>query len=206
MTTYGMSETCGGCVYDGRPLDGVRVELDEIGRVVLSGAVVARGYRNRPGHPAFAPPVTAPTGTACRTARSASFRTDDLGEWADGRLRILGRIDDVIVTAGLKITPTRLEAAIAGVPAVAEVVVVGVPDPEWGQRVAAVVVPVDAKKPPRLDDLRRACSAAGIGAALLPRWLTLVDGLPSRGPGKPDRVTATELAGAELARAAPSPR
>jgi O-succinylbenzoic acid--CoA ligase len=129
-----------------------------------------------------------------------------LGEWNDGRLRILGRIDDVIVTGGLKITPTRLEAAIAGVPAVAEAVVVGIPDPEWGQRVAAVVVAVDPKRPPGLDDLQRACTAAGIGDAFLPRWLTLVDGLPSRGPGKPDRAAATALAGAELARAAPSPR
>ncbi len=202
VTTYGMSETCGGCVYDGLPLDGVRVELEETGRVVLGGAVVGRGYRNRPGHPAFAPLQAPPAATA----RSDSFRTDDLGEWCDGRLRILGRIDDVIVTGGLKITPTPMEAVIAGLPAVAEAVVVGIPDPEWGQRVAAVVVAVDPGNPPRLDDLQRACGAAGIGDAFLPRSLTLVDGLPSRGPGKPDRRAATELAAAELARAAPSPR
>jgi O-succinylbenzoic acid--CoA ligase len=206
VTTYGMSETCGGCVYDGLPLDGVRVELEETGRVVLGGAVVGRGYRNRPGHPAFAPLQAPPAATARPTARSTSFRTDDLGEWCDGRLRILGRIDDVIITGGLKITPTRMEAVIGGLPAVAEAVVVGIPDPEWGQRVAAVVVAVDPINPPRLDDLQRACSAGGIGDAFLPRSLTLVDGLPSRGPGKPDRRAATDLAAAELARAVPSPR
>jgi O-succinylbenzoic acid--CoA ligase len=206
VTTYGMSETCGGCVYDGRPLAGTEVKLDENGRVVLSGAMVGRGYRNMPGHPAFGMAVAPPgVATGPRTTGSASFRTDDLGEWVDGRLQILGRVDDVIVTGGLKIAPTRLEAAIAGVAVVAEAVVVGVPDPEWGQRVAAVVVAADPRNPPRLDDLRRACSAAGIGDALLPRSLTLVDALPSRGPGKPDRAAATALAGAELARAAPLP-
>ena len=202
VTTYGMSETCGGCVYDGRPLDGVGVELEELGQVVLSGAVVGRGYRNRPGHPAFASPGAPESATGPRTA---SFRTDDLGEWVDGRLRILGRLDDVIITGGLKIAPTRLEAAIAGLATVAESVVVGVPDPEWGQRVAAVVVAVDRSDPPRLEDLRRACRDAGIDAALQPRSLTVVDELPLRGPGKPDRVTATALAGAELARTAPLP-
>ena len=194
VTTYGMSETCGGCVYDGVPLDGVAVRLDGDGRVLLSGPVVGRGYRNMPDHPAFD-----------RSGPTVIFRTDDVGSWTAGRLRLLGRIDDVITSGGLKITPTSLEAAIAGLPTVSEVVVVGVPDPEWGQCVAAVVVPADASNPPQLIDLRDACLAAGLATALHPRSLTLMPALPLRGPGKPDRTAAAQLAAAELARSVQRP-
>jgi O-succinylbenzoic acid--CoA ligase len=109
-------------------------------------------------------------------------------------LQILGRVDDVIVTGGLKVAPSALEAAIAVLPAVAEVVVVGVPDSAWGERVAAVVVPVATAQPPLLQELRKACDAAGIDKALQPRSVTLVDRLPVRGPGKPDRIAAAGLA------------
>ncbi len=186
VTTYGMSETCGGCIYDGIPLDGVSARLDTDGRVRLTGPVVGRGYRNLPDHPAF--------------DGAGTFRTDDLGDWTDGRLRILGRVDDVIISGGLKITPSHLEAAVAHLASVAEVVMVGIADAEWGQRVAAVVVPADAREPPRLEDLRAACTAAGIGPALQPRSLALVRSLPLRGPGKPDRIAAAGLATGQLAR------
>src|SRR5690606_31710643 len=85
VTTYGMSETAGGCVYDGRPLPGVEVLLDD-DRIVLQGPVVARGYRHRPGYPAFE-----------HDTRGRRFRTSDLGRWTDGRLQVLGRADDVLV-------------------------------------------------------------------------------------------------------------
>ncbi|WP_354531686.1 o-succinylbenzoate--CoA ligase [Nakamurella sp. UYEF19] len=210
VTTYGMSETCGGCVYDGVPLDGIEVTLEPDGRIVLQGPMVGRGYRNLPGHPAF--PLT--TGQ-----RHHTFRTDDLGEWADGRLRILGRIDDVIVTGGLKIAPTTLEEAIARLPGVAEVLVVGVPDATWGQSPAALVVPIRATDQPdtrnataqpdapSLADLRAACDQAGIPRALHPRSLTLVRELPLRGPGKPDRTAAVTLvaSAAVSATMAPTP-
>lgn len=81
VTTYGMSETCGGCVYDGRPLPGVTVSTDEHGRISLAGPVVARGYRGRPGDPAFDRDL----------AGARRFRTDDLGGLVDGRWRVLGR-------------------------------------------------------------------------------------------------------------------
>lgn len=202
VTTYGMSETCGGCVYDGVPLDGLEVTLDPNGRIVLRGPMVGRGYRNMPDHPAFLRTEGPHPGT---------FRTDDLGEWVDGRLRVLGRIDDVIVTGGLKIAPTVLEEAITRLGSVAELVVVGVPDATWGQSPAAVVVPTDPTRPPALADLRRACDHAGIAAALHPRRMLLVDHLPLRGPGKPDRVAAGELVASAapttaLAPTAPPPR
>ena len=179
VTTYGMSETCGGCVYDGVPLDNVTATTDDDGRISLTGPVVGRGYRNLPGHPAFARPGT--------------YRTDDQGAWSDGRLQIVGRIDDVIITGGLKVAPAPLEDSIAALPGVAQVLVVGVPDAEWGRRLVAVVVPTDAGHPPTLDDVQ---SASG---AVRPAALTLVTHLPTRGPGKPDRRAAAELAARQLA-------
>jgi O-succinylbenzoic acid--CoA ligase len=177
VTTYGMSETCGGCVYDGEPLRDVRVRLDQDGRVHLGGPVVARGYR---GLPELTAEVFA----------GAEFRTDDLGELVDGRLRLLGRADDVIVTGGLKVAPAAVEDVLTRLPAVREAVVVGVPDDEWGSVVTAVVVATDATAPPVLDDLR----AAFADRAVAPRRLVVVDALPLRGPGKPDRVAAARLA------------
>ncbi len=184
ITTYGMSETCGGCVYDGRPLDGVAVALEgadpdgatgsAAGRILLSGTVLARGYRRRPGHPAFRP--------------GGEFRTDDLGVLTAGRLTVTGRIDEVIVSGGYKIPPQPVEEALARLPGVGQVVVVGIPDPQWGEVVTAVVVPDGPA--PDLTALRD----ADLPAHQLPRRLLLVDGLPLRGPGKPDRGAVRQLA------------
>ncbi|WP_432547338.1 AMP-binding protein [Kineococcus sp. SYSU DK004] len=201
VTTYGSSETCGGCVYDGVPLDGVVASLDRdpgpvpgpdgaeggAGRLVLAGPVVARGYRGRPGDPAFT-----------RTAAGRAFRTDDtavLG--ADGRVGVLGRVDDVVVTGGLKVAPAAVEAVLAAHPGVREVVVVGVPDPEWGQAVAAVVVPT--ARGCSLEELREVVRQR-LGAPAAPRRLLLLEELPLRGPGKPDRSALRALAAASGAR------
>ncbi|MDM2418889.1 o-succinylbenzoate--CoA ligase, partial [Mycobacteroides abscessus] len=82
VRTYGMSETCGGCVYDGVALDGVEVRIGPEGRISLGGATVAAGYRNIPEHKAF--------------AEHGWFHTDDFGELDEGRLRVLGRLDEAI--------------------------------------------------------------------------------------------------------------
>ena len=105
IRTYGMSETAGGCVYDGVPLDGVRARIDD-GRVVLGGATLAKGYRNPVQPDPFADP--------------GWFRTDDIGAIDDsGLLRVLGRADDAISTGGLTVLPQLVEAALATHPAVA---------------------------------------------------------------------------------------
>jgi O-succinylbenzoic acid--CoA ligase len=185
VTTYGMSETCGGCVYDGRALDGVRVRIDAAGRVLLGGPVVARGYRGRPGLTREVFP---------RDGDLRQFRTDDLGEVGpDGLLRLAGRADDVLVTGGLKVAPGAVEDVLAGLPGVRECLVVGVADPEWGQLVTAVVVAADPSRPPLLEELRAAVLRV-MGAEAAPRRLVVVDALPLRGPGKPDRAAAARLA------------
>src|SRR5918992_1801486 len=127
VTTYGMSETAGGCVYNGVPLDGVRVELDEDGRIRLGGPTLADGYLGDPELTAAA-------------FVDGWFRTGDLGRWRDGRLEVLGRADDVIITGGENVAPAAVERALTAHDRVIAACVVGVPDPEWGQVVAAAVV------------------------------------------------------------------
>lgn len=177
VCTYGMSETAGGCVYDGVPLDGVVVRIDDpspdgVGRVVLGGPMVAHGYRNLADHPAF--------------AEAGWFRTDDLGRLdSDGVLSIAGRADEAILTGGLTVVPQVVEAVIADDPAVAECVVVGLPDDRLGEKVVAVVV---ARRGERLDVNRiRGSVGERLGRYAAPRDVFEVDELPRRGPGKPDR-------------------
>jgi o-succinylbenzoate---CoA ligase len=180
-TTYGMSETCGGCVYDDRPLEGVRVRVVD-GVVQLGGPVVGRGYRGQPRTDAFA-----------SDAGTRWFRTSDLGAWDGKRLQVLGRADDVLVTGGLKVAPQAVEAVLTEAPEVRECLVVGVPDAEWGQRLVAVVVPSAPGTPVPLAALRRRVDAA-LGAHAAPRAVIEVTDLPWRGPGKPDRRAARDLA------------
>ncbi|MBO9555405.1 o-succinylbenzoate--CoA ligase [Cellulomonas sp.] len=184
VTTYGMTETCGGCVYDGRPLDGVRVALDEEGRVLLSGDVLADGYLGRPDLDA-----------ATFTGDPRVLRTNDLGRLDDGILTVLGRADDVILTGGTNVAPAPVEAVLAELPPVAEACVVGVPDAEWGQRVVAVLVLRPGAEPPALDDVR-GLVADRVGPASAPRTVLVVPALPLRGPGKTDRAAVARIAAA----------
>ncbi|NTW41994.1 MAG: AMP-binding protein [Cellulomonadaceae bacterium] len=181
VTTYGMTETCGGCVYDGVPLDGVRVALDD-GVVRIAGPVLAHGYLPGPGPDPF---TTDQGGVRWLTTR-------DLGELADGRLRVVGRRDDTVITGGQKVDPAAVEDVLAGVRGVGQVCVVGVADDEWGQSLTAVVV-ADATGPPALAHLRDAASRT-LGSASAPRRLVLVAALPERGPGKVDRAAVAAMA------------
>ncbi|AKT51207.1 o-succinylbenzoate--CoA ligase [Arsenicicoccus sp. oral taxon 190] len=189
VRTYGMSETSGGCVYDGRPLSCARVRLDE-GRIVLGGAMVADGYLGEPG-------LTARQFVTEDGVRW--FRTDDLGALADdGALTVLGRADDVILTGGLKVAPRVVEDAIlTHVPEVRECVVVGVPDPEWGQVVGALLVGAGGAGADTgwdLDRLRESLRPH-LAAHALPRVAAGADAIPLKGPGKPDRTAARHLLG-----------
>ncbi|NYI58050.1 o-succinylbenzoate--CoA ligase [Cellulomonas soli] len=184
VTTYGMSETCGGCVYDGVPLDGVHVTVADDGRILLDGPVLATGYLGRPDLGAT---------TFVQHGGVRTLRTSDAGRWDEGRLTVLGRLDDVLVTGGVKVAPAAVEDVVAGLPTVAEVCVVGVADPEWGQVVVAVVVPRPGTHGPALDEVRVVVGDR-LGAAAAPRHVLTVDALPGRGPGKTDRRAVTDLA------------
>jgi O-succinylbenzoic acid--CoA ligase len=172
VRTYGMSETAGGCVYDGVPLGGARMRIDD-GRVVLGGATLAKGYRNPVEPDPFAEP--------------GWFRTDDIGAIDDsGALRVLGRVDDAISTGGLTVLPQLAEAALATHPAVADCAVFGVADERLGQRVVAAVVVNTGCAAPTLAELR-AHVASTLSSTAAPREVHIVDELPRRGIGKVDR-------------------
>jgi O-succinylbenzoic acid--CoA ligase len=180
VTTYGMSETCGGCVYDGVPLDGVSVRLRPDGRVELGGPVVFVGYRLRPD-------LTAEALVGGRHV------TQDLGRWApDGRLEVLGRADDVVVSGGVNVPAAMVERVLSGHPGVAACAVVGRADEEWGQRVVAVVQPVDWAAVPSVEELR-AFAAPLLEAAALPREVVALGLLPVLGSGKPDKAAVRTL-------------
>ena len=171
VRTYGMSETAGGCVYDGEPLPGVTVEVDDDeGRVWLAGPQLASGYRNAPDHPAF--------------ARAGWFRTDDAGRLGpEGRLHILGRLDEALSVGGLMLLPQTVEDALRQHPAVVDVVVVGIPDDRLGARPVAAVTLRSAAS---ADDLR-AHVAATLGAHSAPAAVAVLDSLPTLPGGKVDR-------------------
>ena len=179
VRTYGMTETCGGCVYDGLPLDGVQMRIDKSGQVQLAGPMLFDGYVDQPRDDAW-------------------FATADRGEFDDdGRLWILGRMDDVVVSGGVNIPLPAVERALRQVEGVGDVTVVGVDDAEWGSRVVAAVVPANAVclDGLRLDLLRDAVTEGGLPRAWAPRQLLLVDELPLVPGGKVDRAHLRGLAG-----------
>jgi O-succinylbenzoic acid--CoA ligase len=180
VRTYGMSETAGGCVYDGVPLDGVTLRIDD-GRVVVGGTTLAKGYRNQPHPDPF--------------AEAGWFRTDDLGVVDDsGVLSVLGRADDAISTGGLTVLPQPVEAALRTHPAVADCAVFGLPDERLGQRVVVAVVPATGSTAPSLDELRAHVTKT-LDHTAAPRELHIVDALPLRGIGKLDRTALARLLG-----------
>jgi len=172
VTTYGMTETCGGCVYDGLPLDGVRVDIRG-GRIWISGPVLFTGYWGEPGEPG-------------EPDQAGWFQTGDLGRLDDdGLLTISGRADDVINTGGHKVLPAEVAAALAACPGVKDVAVVGQQDPEWGERVIAVVVAADPGDPPTLKMLRMHVKER-LPRYAAPSRVVLVDAVPMLPSGKPD--------------------
>ena len=168
VTTYGMTETGSGVVYDGVPLDGVEVSFGAHAEIRLKGPMLLRAYRDG--------------STPC--GPDGWLATGDAGHFdAAGRLHVDGRLSDLVVTGGENVWPAAVEAILRGHPAVAQVAVGGRPDPEWGQRVVAWVVPTRAGDPPALDALRGLVrEQLGVWAA--PSQLVLVDTLPLTAIGK----------------------
>lgn len=167
VTTYGMTETGSGIVYDGRPLPGAEVRVID-GEIHVRGPMLLRGYRD---------------GTDPKDA-DGWFPTGDAGEIdADGVLHVHGRLGDLVITGGENVWPAEVETVLLAHPKVREVLVRGVPDTEWGQLVTAVVVPVDVSDPPTLDELR-GFAREHLAAYAAPRRLDLVEALPRTTSGK----------------------
>ena len=171
VATYGMTETCGGVVYDGVAFAGSRARIADDGAIEVHGQTLFDGYRSDP-------PATAAAFTV-----DGWLRTGDLGSIEDGRLLVHGRADDAIRTGAETVWPGEVEGVLATHPKVADVAVAGRPDPDWGRHVAAWILPADPSSPPTLEELRALCrvSLAGFKA---PRELILVDSLPRTPSGK----------------------
>ena len=172
VETYGLTESCGGVVYEGLPLRDMEVRIGGSGEIELRGPMLMLGYRSDP------------EGTRRVLSPDGWLRPGDAGVIdAEGRLRVLGRLDDLIKSGGEKVWPAEVEEALRSHPKVREVAVGGRPDPEWGERVVAFVVPLDPADPPTLEDLR-AAAAARLPRHKAPRELVLVSELPRTSSGK----------------------
>lgn len=178
VRTYGSTETSGGCVYDGLPLRGVTVRIDD-GEVQIAGPTLADGYLGDHDDTTF---FHDRLGTRW-------YRTGDAGIIEDGRLRVRGRLDNVIVSGGVNISLDRVERVVRGVPGLSGAVVIGVPDHRWGEASVVVTTRGEAlrrSESVQLEEARRAV-AAEIGAHARPARLVLVDELATLPSGKPDR-------------------
>jgi len=175
VATYGLTETMGGVVYERRPLHGVEVRIGEGGAIELHSPTVLRCYRTENGED---------------DPKSADgwLRTGDVGEIdLDGLLSVHGRADDVVVTGGEKVWPDGVEAVLRRLPGVADVAVVGRPDPEWGQQVVAVVELATGGVPPTLEAARAAVKEV-LPPWCAPRALEVVAALPRTSSGKVRRT------------------
>lgn len=182
VATYGSAETCGGCVYDGMPLDGVAVALDRDGRIRIGGPTLFAGYQ---GDPAL----------TAEALVDGWFVTSDAGRLdEDGRLRVLGRVDDVIVSGGVNVPGPAVAARLREHPAVEAAEVLGVPDEEWGNRVVAfVVAPADPSGDGLLAELRDWVADVH-PRSWAPARLVRLDAIPLLPNGKPDRIALRGLA------------
>ncbi|MXG90156.1 AMP-binding protein [Nocardioides sp. YIM 123512] len=181
VATYGSAETAGGCVYDGVPLDGVAVATERDGRLRVSGPTLFDGYDGDPE-------LTA------RVLVDGWFRTEDAARIdEDGRLQLLGRLDDVVVTGGVNVPAPAVARRLREHPAVREAEVLGVPDEEWGNRLVAFVVVDPAGYDLPLDEVR-AWVAEAHPRSWAPRELVRLDAVPLLANGKTDRMALRRLA------------
>ncbi len=170
-TTYGLTETGGGCVHNGHPMIGVEVTIDpKTDEILVRGQITMSGYR-----------LDEPATKAAFTPDGA-LRTGDLGRMLPGGVLQVGdRRKDVIISGGVNVSPTAVEHVLLLHPAIRDVCVVGLPDPEWGERVVAFVVPVRKGLPPSLADMR-AFAQSRLSGPELPREIRMVEEIP-RSPG-----------------------
>lgn len=183
MASYGLTESCamvtlvrpgaGGAQRRtaGQALPGVDLRIAADGVIELRGPMVMRGY------------LDDPEATAA-SLRDGWLRTGDLGELdADGCLRVLSRRDDLIVSGGENVYPAEIEHALREHPAVADAVVVGVPDEQWSEVPLAFV----ELRAPGEPDLR-AFLEPRLARYKIPR-IAFIDAIPRLANGKPDRTT-----------------
>lgn len=181
LPTYGMTETASqvatrplrDALHPGtsaEPLPGAEIRTDRLGRIEVRGPMVSPGYLGEPGRD------------------QEWFRTSDVGRFVDGRLEVLGRADDVIITGGENVHPAEVESVLADVAGVIDVAVIGVAHPRWGQEIVAVVEGTAA-----VGALERHARYHLAGFKIPKRWI-VVASLPRLSIGKVDRRAIRSLA------------
>ena len=172
VETYGMTETCGGCVYNGQPLRGVEVRINEIGVIEIRGEVLATHYLGS---------------SNLFRLNDGWFTTNDLGEIVNGTLRILGRSDDVIITGGENLSLTAIEAVLSIRFPELECAAFSINDPQWGQALHLAIVGQANEA-----DISQYLEAA-LGQIAKPKGIHAIDSLPLLGIGKIDRLTLARM-------------
>ena len=171
ITTYGMTEMSGGCVYNQKPLDGVDIKISDAGLIQLSGPMIASGY-------------LLTNGQLEKFADSDSFDTTDLGEITNGMLKVLGRVDDVIISGGEKISLSAVEEIIKQILPKMDLIIFAMADDLWGEKLClASTSLID------IEDLR-----TNLDSILTPKEIFLFDEIPTTMLGKPDRIRAIQIA------------
>ena len=166
ITTYGMTETCGGCVYNGEALDGVNFELTEDQRVKISGPVLA-DVENENGW----------------------YLTQDIGVILDGKLKVIGRADDVIISGGENISLSAIESELNKKFPQLLVAAFATSDSKWGQALHVAVQTQDENLKPQISQ----ALVSAIGNHAKPKSVILLDKLPQIGVGKVDRTSLAKL-------------
>lgn len=192
-TTYGMTETAGGCVYDGVPLPGVTVravDIDGQSRLAITGPTLMTRHLDGPS------PFLEEAGVKW-------LLTGDLGQInAAGEVEFLGRADEVITSGGLSIAPDPVRRATASAPGVVEACILGVPDERWGEIVTAAVTadprPVGAEEVEAFARALRDHVGSIVGRVMAPRLVVILDDMPRRSSGKTDRHAVAELVAQRL--------
>lgn len=167
VASYGMSETCGGCVYDGLPLDGVRIDTDPDERIWIEAPWLFDGYRGDPD-------------ATAQSLVGRRLRTHDRGRLEEGRLRVLGRLDEVVITGGTNVDLAAAQRVTDRVLGPGTLILLAIPDERWGARIVAATT-----APLVLDDVRSRL-AADLSPAAQPRELRVLPGFPLTPTGKID--------------------
>ncbi len=186
--SYGMTETAGGCVYDGVEIGDTRVRI-RAGEVQLAGATLALGYIGDAELTAAA--FVTDTGRDGRETRW--YRTGDAGELLGGMLTVTGRIDRVLISGGINVSLDEVERVVRELPGWDGAVALAAPHPEWGERVTLVapILPPGAQERLAFDEVREAVRAS-LGVAAVPEWVTETETIPRLAGGKPDLAALGE--------------
>jgi O-succinylbenzoic acid--CoA ligase len=174
ITTYGMTETSGGCIYNNRALPGVSVMVDKAGRLMLKGPILASGYENNQE-------------LWSENFKDGWFLTNDFGTAKDNEVLVIGRSDDVVLSGGENVSLIAIENELAANFPDVNFLATSITDSEWGQKICLISdIEIDQLQVSQVLKEK-------LGKQFVPKDFLVVDKIPQIGIGKPDRVKASQL-------------